>query len=552
MPDIPAGALLQKSKNGVSYVYFASYYYDKDATTRNKEKQKRFYIGKVVDGEFIPNDNYLEYLELSRPHARAEARLSAETVLSAAELPLYFAIAEETGLIDDLTAVWGERRARTVLSLAAFWLNGNPEGLSLYETWTKGKWLPDSTPRTSRELTEFFTDLGSEPDWETAFFDARLARLGEDDLLMVDATALASAALDNTYMQYRPQYNVGRSLGLGVWMGRKTRMPVGFRRWPAGLTGVTNDDIAWPSENTKPAVYATVLDKTMAEPTALARLLDRGSPVIVPTDLTADWVRKAARETWPELRRSAYRIRGEDCWGKTVPIPWTGPDGKTRDVWLHVYMSDMCRHVRVSDFYDRLETFQSDWSSGTFDRAFMKESALMQYFHVINEADGEGVATLSHNNEAIDRELALAGFFANITTFETSANKALLDATLTQNISRLFSAGRHGILDTGMRMITRAVDNGRLIVCFVALTILNEIEHRLKTGEARDAHTGKKRYLPSSDEEIFVDEIKNIFADLSVTVDRKGQKQWAKVSARQREVAKGLGLETLLSRDPAY
>lgn len=48
MNKIPDGALLQKSKNNVSYVYFPSYYYDKDAKTHNKEKQKRLYIGKVV------------------------------------------------------------------------------------------------------------------------------------------------------------------------------------------------------------------------------------------------------------------------------------------------------------------------------------------------------------------------------------------------------------------------------------------------------------------------------------------------------------------------
>ena len=43
MNKIPDGALLQKSKNNVSYVYFPSYYYDKDAKTHNKEKQKRLY-----------------------------------------------------------------------------------------------------------------------------------------------------------------------------------------------------------------------------------------------------------------------------------------------------------------------------------------------------------------------------------------------------------------------------------------------------------------------------------------------------------------------------
>ena len=66
MNKIPDGALLQKSKNNVSYVYFPSYYYDKDAKTHNKEKQRRLYIGKVVGGEFVPNKKYLTNPELSR------------------------------------------------------------------------------------------------------------------------------------------------------------------------------------------------------------------------------------------------------------------------------------------------------------------------------------------------------------------------------------------------------------------------------------------------------------------------------------------------------
>ena len=32
--------LSSKETNNVSYVYFTSYYYDKDAKTHNKEKQK--------------------------------------------------------------------------------------------------------------------------------------------------------------------------------------------------------------------------------------------------------------------------------------------------------------------------------------------------------------------------------------------------------------------------------------------------------------------------------------------------------------------------------
>ena len=108
------------------------------------------------------------------------------------------------------------------------------------------------------------------------------------------------------------------------------------------------------------------------------------------------------------------------------------------------------------------------------------------------------------------------------------------DAALTQNIARLFNAGRFAIDDSGMRMIT------------------DEIERRMKTGEIRDARTGKTKFVEPLARETFVDEIKNVFADLSVTVDRKGKKQWSKVSDRQREELERPRLSTLLSRASAY
>lgn len=124
MNKIPDGALLQKSKNNVSYVYFPSYYYDKDAKTHNKEKQKRLYIGKVVGGEFVPNKKYLTNPELSRKDVgslvSAPADLSKIQTRSLGATSLLNSLANKVGLTQDLTSVYGEDMARQMLSLAMF------------------------------------------------------------------------------------------------------------------------------------------------------------------------------------------------------------------------------------------------------------------------------------------------------------------------------------------------------------------------------------------------------------------------------------------------
>lgn len=124
MKKIPDGALLQKSKNNVSYVYFPSYYYDKNAKTHNKEKQKRLYIGKVVNGEFIPNKKYLANPELSRKDVGSliteSQDLSKIRSRSFGATFLLQTLAEKYGLTEDLTSVYGEELANQLLSLAMF------------------------------------------------------------------------------------------------------------------------------------------------------------------------------------------------------------------------------------------------------------------------------------------------------------------------------------------------------------------------------------------------------------------------------------------------
>ena len=97
MIDIPADALIQKSKNNVSYVYFPSYYYDKDAVTHRKEKQKRLYIGKIVDGQFIPNQRYRDNPNLFRRDIEKRCNTPGNT----SELPIQSVGA--TSLLNDLT-----------------------------------------------------------------------------------------------------------------------------------------------------------------------------------------------------------------------------------------------------------------------------------------------------------------------------------------------------------------------------------------------------------------------------------------------------------------
>ncbi len=68
---LPKGALLQKSGEK-TYVFFPVYFYDKAAKKGLRGKQKRRYIGTVVEGKFVPNKFFLDNPDCSRKHLRNE------------------------------------------------------------------------------------------------------------------------------------------------------------------------------------------------------------------------------------------------------------------------------------------------------------------------------------------------------------------------------------------------------------------------------------------------------------------------------------------------
>ena len=95
-------------------MYFPSYYYDKNATTHNKEKQKRLYIGKVVDGSFVPNKNFLANPNLCRKDVdkpiTSDTDLSKIATRSVGATALLKSLADKTHLTKDLETVYPESR----------------------------------------------------------------------------------------------------------------------------------------------------------------------------------------------------------------------------------------------------------------------------------------------------------------------------------------------------------------------------------------------------------------------------------------------------------
>lgn len=227
MNKIPDGALLQKSKNNVSYVYFPSYYYDKDAKTHNKEKQKRLYIGKVVGGEFVPNKKYLTNPELSRKDVgslvSAPADLSKIQTRSLGATSLLNSLANKVGLTQDLTSVYGEDMARQMLSLAMFMTIDSQSALSLYPLWQRRFWVPSDVDMPSQYTSRLLQMLGENETALKAFFQTRALHVRATEYLSYDSTKIASTSRNINDVRWAPSKsgNYQQEISLAILCGQK-------------------------------------------------------------------------------------------------------------------------------------------------------------------------------------------------------------------------------------------------------------------------------------------------------------------------------------------
>ena len=481
------------------------YYWDKE---KGRGLEKRKYIGYVFEGVYYSNEEYRRKYKRSgkkrvvpRPDPQTCAPRPFVPALEtkvAAEFPLYYAVAESCGLVQDLTAVWGEHAAQIILSVAFEWLNLGQNAAYRFEGWSAGKYLPYSESISSKELSQFFESLVRVPSWRKDFFRARIERLPEDEMLSFDATAIASEAENMSYVRFGKGKGgfCQNQLGLILLLGHRTQMPVLFRVLPGNITDVTTvpDMLFRFDEITeKKRVFAAVVDRGYCSMDNIAGFIDAGSRVIVAAKTNQKWIEEAIEDVLSDLWMPATRVPNDKCWGQTVPMEKVFPDGKKRRFWVQVYRTDE-RSQRENDaFFCDLDKFERQWLAydpsehAAGKEPALKQSPLLKYY--VNPGM-PGVDKLVRDHDAIAQATRYFGCFCNITTFECTAAQALLEYQTRDSIEKCFKAGKsYADMDT-LRAHSDQTAEGRLLVGFCCMTILTQIYKRMRQITVVD--TGKR------------------------------------------------------------
>lgn len=565
--NYPANAkAVMVSARGYIRVVERHYYWDKE---KKRGLEKREYIGYVVDNCYYSNDEYRRLFKRngqkrliveSNDKAPLQQIESLETKL-AAEIPLYHAVAQEIGLVKDLTDVWGKDKADAVLSVAYQWLHTGSNAAYLFDTWSENKLLPYKQGIASKEMSRLFADLSSKSGWRKDFFGARLSRLPDKEMLSFDATQIASQAAEISYAQFGMGKEGGyqRQIGLILLLGQESHMPVLFRVLPGNITDVTTvQDMLFRFDEISDTkrVFGAVVDRGYFSLANLARFVDAGSRVVMAAKTDALWVRDAMEEALTHLWTNAARIRGQSCWGWTVPVQPKFEDGIERHLWVHVYRSDSKAHIENTAFYQDLEQFQNDWmrwepKSGDENESncALRRSRWMKYFKAGVGIPGK--APLEQDDEAIDMATRYFGVFCNVTTMPCTAREAMATYRARDLIEKAFKGGKTNIEFDVVRSHNENTMEGRFIVGFVALSILTQLYARMKKASSIPTKNGVKEMPPLSEEMSF-NEMKNRLSTPRVIYNADGKGHWLEVTNRQHMIAARLGFPDLYKSLPKW
>ena len=494
MSKIPAKALIQKNPNGTEYVYFPSYYYDKDSKTKNKEKQKRLYIGKLVNGEFKPNKLYLSRPDLQRrdaakdriellqekPRARAKAeRQETYTQKSYGSIALLKALADKHQLTADLEEVYGHDAALEILSLAYFMILDGNSSFYLYPRWARRFEVPCGRYMDSPKISELLDKLGEKKMDLMDFFKLRAKHVGAKEHLSYDSTKLGSEAGDIFDVRWAPSKagDFRKEIGLAILCGQTSRLPVMYRVLPGNMADVKTvrdlmcrwDEIGISKEAT------AVFDRGYNSALNLDDLINQKVNFVMGQKSGVKFVEECLDENMHKFWESKYFLGDYNLYGVAVPKEITVKKGNERvkhKVWVHMFRGEKANFVAMRAMEKKLRDYEALWLAGKAD----KSSDMYACFY---PQDEQG-SSLERNHAVIDQRIRFTGFFSFVSNYIKDPAEVLAIYRGRDSIEKTFR-----VLQSDLDVVSTGVHhdstlNGKLLICFVALTMMAALNYAME------------------------------------------------------------------------
>jgi transposase len=404
--------------NGREYVYDYKSVWNKE---KQRSEQKREYIGRIIDGEFVPSKRYELQQELSEKngekHHSPPSITECKRVFAGAT-HLFDEIGKLTGVERDLQACF-PKRYKEILSLV-YYLALEPHsplyrfkrwGLTHEHPFGKGKDIPS---QRSSELLSSITE-----DGKMEFLKRQASRRSEREYLFYDSTSVSS------YSEHLKQVKYGNNkdgdglaqINLALLFGHKSGLPIYYRKLPGNITDVvTVEKVLSVVDYLDIKKVMLVMDRGYYSEKNINSLMKRHFKFIIGAKMSLKLIQTLLGEGRIDFDRREHYNSDTGMFIKTQSAEWdyqlkpqsSGSLKEKRRIYIHIYYNDQHATDDKLRFHKKLDAIETDIMKGNMSSE--RERECKKYYDIKKSAV-RGI-TFTPKQDAIDSARRNFGFFA--------------------------------------------------------------------------------------------------------------------------------------------
>jgi hypothetical protein len=469
---------LKNKKNGVTYVYESSGYWDKE---KQQARNTRICIGKIdpVTGKIIPSKKSLND-EASIPSPGPVPSLACKRNFYGATY-LFNAIGEKLGITDDLKRCFPESY-KQILSIAYYLVMEDRNPLSRFPKWASTHLHPFNQDIPSQRSSELFGSITE--DAKQNFFLLQGKRRLDDEYLAYDTTSISSYSNSLKQVKYglNKDHDPLPQINLALLFGETSRLPVYYRKLPGNMADVkTVQNMLADLDFLKLDKVKLVMDRGFYSEDNINALYEKHYKFLIAGKTSLKLVKQKLDEVRSSMISRPHYSSKYSIYFDSFLVDWNYTETKkrsgetikdTRRIYLHLFYNDQRATDDKIAFNKLLDGLEEELLSGK--KTPEHEKQYMKYYEV-KETPVRGISLIP-KQEAIDAAEKNYGYFALLSNGVKDPLEALDIYRSKDMIEKAF-----GNLKERLNMRRTSVSSeenleGKLFVQFVALIYLSYIK----------------------------------------------------------------------------
>lgn len=467
--------------NGVEYVYEDHPYWDSE---KKRGTHKRTYIGKNVDGVFVPNKKYKLQQELDTLKSEVKpSPVPIEVCKRTFHGATYLldSIGDKIGLLQDLKSCIPQDY-KEILSLAYYLVLENQSPMYRFGRWSKSHEHPYGKDIPSQRSSELFSRI-TEAE-KMAFFQKQSKRRLEKEYLAYDTTSISSFSQSLKQVKYgkNKENDPLPQINLALLFGETSGLPVYYRKLPGNITDVkTIKNLLKDIDFMQMEKVNLVMDRGFYSEQNINELYRQHHKFLIAAKTSLKFVQQKLDEIRNDFDSRVHFNSKTNLYIQTFTMDWTYSETKPRSgeiikdkrrIYVHYYYNEQHAaddKVRLNKLLDTLEYELLEGKRNS------ENEKLYNKYYIMTTTPVRGTK-IEPKQEVIDKVVKDSGFFVLFSNYTKDPVEALEIYRAKDLIEKAF-----GNLKERLNMRRESVASeenleGKLFVQFIALIYMSYIK----------------------------------------------------------------------------